>query len=179
MRAIKSLPDAQKAINELLDFKDKLSSKSWDLHGLRITNAGAAQDDTDYVIKSQLGQLVGAQPPADQFYTQVFETTGAVSDGDKSPPFVVQSGREGFPYLVWIAATNPPTTDASVNIQLNGFNLLTVDLVLPAASGGPVTSALFVTPKPKLGTLSKLILNVIHGGGASLMSVGLVVKRLN
>lgn len=177
MRIVKTIPDVQKVLNELLDWKSKLESKSWDFHGLRITNAGNSVDGQDYVCKSEIKQYIGAQISSGQAYTQVFSVSSSPADGEVSPPFVVQSGREGYPIVAWVAAINGPSSDVcKVNIQYAGANLLASDLTLTAGSQGPVSTSTFNQPKPKLGTTSFLNAIVNKSSGVSLLSIGLVIQ---
>ncbi len=177
MRAVKTIADVQKVLNELLDFKGKLESNSWDMHGLRITNAGNSKDQQDYVCKSELQQFVTAAVPKEQFYTQVFSVSSSPADGESSPPFVVQSGREGYPFIAWVAAINGPTSAiCKVNIQYGGTKILSSDLQLAIGSQGPVSTSQFTNPKPKLATNSFLNAIVDISGGVSLLSIGLVIQ---
>lgn len=177
MRTVKTIADVQIVLNELLDFKAKLLTKSWDLRGLRITNAGVSVDPQDYVTKGELQQFVSARVPQDQYYTQVFSVSSAPADGEFSPPFVVQAGREGYPYFAWVAAINAPSSAiCKVNIQLAGTNILSSDLQLPIGAQGPVSSAQFINPKPKIGTKAFMNAVVNKAGGVSLLSIGLVIQ---
>ena len=54
MRIINSFEDVQRALNELNDKLDKLSMRSIDMHGNRITNAGFSRDKKDYVTREEL-----------------------------------------------------------------------------------------------------------------------------
>lgn len=177
MRIVKTIGDVQIVLNQLLDWKSKLESKSWDMHGLRITNAGVSIDPQDYVTKSELKSYIGAVPVVDTTYTQVFSLSSSPSDGEVSPPFVVQKGREGFPIVAWVAAINAPSTAiCKVNIQYGGNSILPVDLELPIGSSGPVSTSTFVDPRPKLGTTSFMNAVVTTSGGVSLISIGLVIQ---
>ena len=57
MTKIRTLEDAQKAINELFQFVDSMKSRNIDLTGRRIINAGASRDENDYVTREELGLI--------------------------------------------------------------------------------------------------------------------------
>ncbi len=54
MRVVKDIHDVQIVLNELLDWKNLLETKSNDMHGLQIKNVGAATADSDAVILTQV-----------------------------------------------------------------------------------------------------------------------------
>lgn len=58
MRAIKSLDDVQTVLKDLDNFKSRMESQVWDLHGRQIKNGGLATDPNDFVLLRQLGQPV-------------------------------------------------------------------------------------------------------------------------
>lgn len=59
MKSIKSLEEAQQAINELQNRIDLISSKNWDFHQRRIVNAHPSVDPYDYVVRKELDQIGG------------------------------------------------------------------------------------------------------------------------
>jgi hypothetical protein len=59
MRKVSSISDIQIVLNDLLNWKDLLTSKAKDQRGLQIKNAGDATDPTDLVTLRQL-PIIGA-----------------------------------------------------------------------------------------------------------------------
>jgi hypothetical protein len=177
LREIKSLQDVAIILRELTSWKDRLTTKNWDLHGLRITNASPGVASTDYATVSQLPSLSQQTSSVDQYYTAVFTKGGVVVIGDIIPSFVVGPNREGAPIEVWLAAENAPSTgDLQINMTINGVNLLTSALTLPSGQKGPVFTSLFAQ-NSKLGKHMKVIPTIVNDGSASAVSIGLVVKR--
>jgi hypothetical protein len=179
MRAIKSLDDVQIVLRELLDWKSLKTTKDWDFRGLRITNASPARDPNDYVILSQLKNPASPGISSNESYTQVWESPGQVTTGDLINAFVVGLGREGTPNQVWVTArVAPVSSDFSINISVDGNNLLQTPLILPISQTLPVFSSNFVSPTPQIGLGATIFPVIINGDGAvSLVSMGLVVKR--
>ena len=197
MRIINTLADAQKVINELLDWKSLLSTKDWDFHQLKITNAADGVADRDYVTVEQLNNskttldtitkvIVANQD--DQFYTIVFSKDGTVFTGDESAAYIVGSGREGTPVQVWLACESAPTSAVlSINITFTFINpvtsavttasLLQTSLTIPVSSTTRVFASNFTVPTPTLGNGVKINKVIVSGGDAAYVSVGLVVKR--
>lgn len=175
---MKDIPDIQRALNELFGWKDKLTTKPWDFHQLRITNAAPATDPNDYVILAQVPvvpkQIATSVPP----YTIVFESGTVVTAGLKvSAPFVAGRGRTGRPTQVWLWATNPPTSGPlAINVQINGQQLLANDLVLNVGDLVPAISSTFVVPNQKIGYLSVVNPTVTSVGGAGLIAIGIVTQ---
>src|SRR6266478_6122153 len=97
MRAVKSLDDAQIVINELLNWKSKIETKDWDFHQLKITNAGPAVNNNDYVIKSQLPAVNESSGQSAQDYTIVFSNSTTVADGDVFAEYIFGKDRVGYP----------------------------------------------------------------------------------
>lgn len=175
MRIVKDIPDIQRALNELFGWKDKLTTKPWDFHQLRITNAAPALDPNDYVILSQIPTPVAQTPGRVPPYTIVFTPPGVITVGTGAP-FVAGRGRSGIPIQVWLAAQNKPTSGPlSINININGTQLLSTDLTMNPGDDSPVISSTFASSikLPYLGTMVPLISSV---GGAALVSIGVVIR---
>lgn len=176
MRIVKDLPDVQRALNELFAWKDKLITRPWDFHQLRITNASPGVDPNDYAIMSQLPKIPAAVPQRVPPYTIVFNPTGIITIG-RGAPFIAGRGRSGIPIQVWLAAQNKPTSGPlSINIEINGQQLLDNDLTMNVGDTSPVISSTFVSSSqkvPYLGTVTPLISAV---GGAALVSIGVVMQ---
>lgn len=153
-----------------------------DMSNLRIKSLADPKDDLDSVnlrtLKKFGGQITTTTTDAvsKDAYTIVFSKDSTLLAGEVTPPFVVGVDRLGAPEEAWICAEVAPTADAAINFTANGARLLTVDLVLPAGSIGPV----FATGFRSVSTFAHgtVVLPVITaGGGADLVSLGLVVRR--
>lgn len=183
-RRIQTIEDAERAINELLIFKEQLFSNGLNLKGKRVVNAGQSVDQSDYVTKSEL--VIPKIPTfthKDQFYTAVFTNDGTVTTGQEIDSYVVGRGREGTPVQVWLRANGPPNgADLVVNINYNfdtvDHMLLSEDLILPDGEKGPVMSFNVVTPMPQFGSLYYFKPVIVSGGTASLVSIGVVIQRI-
>lgn len=183
--AIKTLDDAKIAIQKLQNWQQQFQAVPLDYHGLRITNAGNSVDQQDYVTRNELLGLSGTGSAAKQHYTAVFDLQGVAMTGDLTPSFVVQTGREGIPISAWVTATTaPPSGDFIADIYYqgtqatSGTKILSASLDLPEGSTSVVVNNQFILPAPTLGTLTKIWVQVVNGGGASLVSVGLVIQRM-
>lgn len=176
MRTVKDLKDVQIVLNELLDWKTKLSTQNQDFHKLKITNAAPATDQNDYVILSQLPTVTPPQSQRDHHYTIVLSKDGTPSDGDVTPPFRVAKERAGIPTQVWISAIVAPTDDAFFMVQRNGVDILPVNLKLPKTVTDVLSSQL-VSPVPNFAASDKITAKVITASGVSQVSIGIVVKR--
>lgn len=177
MRKVNSIQDVQIALNELFSFKDKFTTKDWNNSGLRITNAGAGKDPSDYAIMAQLPNLPVMAKPAEIRTTIVFESPANLTIGSAiSPPYVVGTGRTGRPTQVWLWGTKLPTTGScSINVNINGNPLLVDNLTLNPSDTVPVVSSTFNTPLKHLGLLDVVTPLVASIGGAGLISIGIVV----
>jgi hypothetical protein len=187
MRAnsIKNLDDVRIAIQKLQNWQQTFQNSPLDYHGLRITNAGNSVDGQDYVTRNELLGQQGTGATAKQHYTAIFDLQGVAMTGDLTPSFVVQTGREGIPISAWVTATIPPPSGdfiADIYYQgtqvSSGTKILSSSLDLPEGSTAVIVDNQFVLPAPTLGTLTKIWVQVVNGGGASLVSVGLVIQRL-
>ena len=183
--SIKSLADAQKVLQQLQNWQNQFNTTPLNYNGLRITNAGDAINPQDYVTLNQLQKQLTAPTSPNQHYAIVWDIQGVANNGDNSPPYAVLPGREGVPTYAWVASTVPPPSgDFTVNILYEGTqmtagaNILTTPLDLPQGSTSVIQSSQFILPTPTLGTWTKLWINVVNAGGASLVAVGLVVKRI-
>lgn len=198
MRSVTDIPGVQKVLKQLLDWQTLLTTKNWDFHQLRITNAGDAVDDRDYVT---LEQLKAAKTTLDditkvinsnrdsQFYTIVFSANGVVLDGDVTPGFIVGTGREGIPTQVWVCCEGAPTGDLTINVSITyispidssaavALSILTLPLHLLSGTVIRTFSSTFIDPLPKFGNGAKINGMVVTGSGASDVSIGVVVKRI-
>lgn len=197
MRTVRSLEDVQKILKDILDWKDRISTKDWDFHQLKITNAADGVSPRDYVTVEQLkdskvtnddiNKLIKSGQP-DQNYTIVLSKDGVVVTGENSPPYIVGTGREGIPTQVWLAAEVAPTSaNLTINVQVtytnpgdnaqNSFNLLLTDLVLPVGQTLRVFTSTFITPLPAFGNGVKINKVITSGGNAAYVSIGIVVRR--
>lgn len=190
MRIVRSLPDVQKVLNELLDFKSRFETRDLDLGGRRVRNAGTSLDKDDYVTRKEL------PPPApeipglvEQPCTIYFSTDSTVTTGQNIP--AAGCGRTiGFsPIEVWMYTKVAPTTaDLVINVQLQQknplgpditpFSILDDDLTLSMGSVGLVSSRTLITPPPKFGEYSMIWPIIVSGGDAAVVTIGVVCKRI-
>lgn len=180
MRVVKDQKDIQAAFNELFDWKDKLTAKSWDFHGLRITNASPSIDEHDYVTRGELSKTQQQALVTNKHYAIIWSKAGTVATGQVIPCYNVTRDRVGKPVDVWARIASiggvAPSVALTLNIYVNGTFLLTSDLTIPIGSKGPVHSSQFVSPLPSLG-LDVEIIASITGGDATNLSIGLVVEE--
>jgi hypothetical protein len=167
----------QQALNQLFSWKDKLSTSDWDFHGLSITNASPGVNPNDYATLSQIPVQPTIPKTKTKYYTIVWESVGVVVPGSLvCPTFYAGTGRTGIPTEVWMGATVPPTTGPlSINININGNQLMPNNLVLNVGDPVPAVSKTFNIPAQKLGLLMPALPLIVSGGGASLVSIGLVI----
>lgn len=191
MRVVKSIPDVQRALNELFSLYDTLKGKNLDLNQRKVQNAAPATRNGEYVTFEQLPTITHpVTKHKDQFYTIVWDKEDVVANDEITTTFIVGNGREGSPHQAWVVSEGPPTTDdLSINIQYTYYDvisgteipttvdLLTIDLVLPMSTTKRVWSSTFKDPVPMLGNMAKLNGHIIISGGASVVSIGLVIKR--
>jgi len=74
MRTIKDIKDAEYALRELFDFRDKIEGKVWDLHKRQIKNVGPSSDDYDTVVRREL------QIAIHSINDMILEVKGEVTD---------------------------------------------------------------------------------------------------
>ena len=176
-RIIKTLQDAQAAINELQDWKDKLATASWDFHGLRITNAGPSKDANDYVIRSELTAPPPAIGSSNDVYTAVF-TSDAPTDSDILPAYIAGTNRDGTIIQVWCRTKGPPSGgNFSIDPSINNTKLLTTPLIVPSGSALTAVSNAFISPLPAIGYLTEISGIVNTASSATLVTMGVVVRR--
>lgn len=178
MRAVTSFQDVQIVLNKLLNWQSQITTQDWNRNGLRITNAAPAINQNDYVILSQLPTIPASGGTTQTTVTIVFSSTGSVSIGQSSAPYVVGRGRAGAtPWEVHLVATTPPSGGPlTANLQLNGVNLLATDISLPSGQTTPVVSSNFLAPVPNLPYLGTIVPTITAANGAALVTISLVVK---
>lgn len=178
MRTIRDLRDAQLAITELLDWKERFQTKDLDLRQLRIRNAAPGVNPDDYVTVSQLPEFKPVEFDKTSYHTIVFSKDGVVSDTDIIPWYIVGRERDGVPVEVIVTArTAPSSGNLSINLQLNGNYILTDPIVLSSGQTGPIRSSSFINPLPILGYEHKLNPVILLAGGAGSVTVELVIRR--
>lgn len=182
MREIDNLKDARVIVKELSQWKDRISSKNQDLKGLKIQNAGDATDPGDYVTLRQLSSLLPTITTPNQHFSIPFSSVGVVSVGQISAPFIVGSDRVGNPSAISVAvptmAQAPTGGPLTINLTLNGIDMLAVPLVLNTGTEGPIFSSQFISPLPKLAVGYKIVPKIIAAGGASFVTIQLYVTRI-
>lgn len=176
MRVFKTQDEIQTVLNQILDTLDLQRSKDWDFHGLRIKNASPSKDPYDYVVRKELTPASTLNTVNVAEYTIVI-TRDTPADGEESPPYFAGVDRDGNIIDVWVGSTVAPTTNCSVNFNINGSPLLNSDIILPSGSTGPVHSGDLVSPIPKIGKDTRVTMIVTTAGGVELLSGGVIVRR--
>lgn len=204
MRVIKTLADVQIILRQILDWQSNRDSKDWDFKGLRIKNASASKDPSDYVIRSELHPTSLAAPPvtsapqtqaqvsnppssssgnsnsggdAEQDYTIVFSIDGP-TDAYETPAYVGGRNRDGVFIDIWVTANGAPLVNpASLNFNVNGAPLLSTDVQIPAGSTDVIHSSQMVSPLPVMGLDTKVTMQVNTASGVTFLSGGIVVRR--
>lgn len=186
MRKANDLSQAQLILNQLNNQQNVQNSKPLDRKGLQIKNLGAATAPSDAVTLGQLADLVQSQiqssvPRAVQtadHYTMIWSNQGAPQVGDLLQPYcVVSANRVGIPLYCWLACNGITNLNGpiSIQMQLNGLNILKNTLVLSQGSKGPVQTSAFVG-NPKFGVGAALVPVIVAAGGQAAVSIGLVVQ---
>lgn len=178
MRIVKSFADVQKILNEILDWKASLGSKSLDLHGNRITNAGASIDANDYVTKAEI-PVPNVVSPGDPHVFTIVYSNDSVSDGYIFPPYVAGKDRSGYAQDTWVVGLTNLTQPCTVQFAIDGNNLLDAPLLIKIGQKGPIHSSNFVSSIPKIGLSSVVVCTVVTAGDISGFSAGIVVNRQN
>lgn len=189
MRSIVTLDDVKIVLRELTDWKDKLTTKAWDLHGLQIKNGGSATDPADFVVLSQIPTIVAQQASINtNIYTQVWTDSGAVSITDNIPAFVAGKGREGIPTQIWVFARQPPSSGPltiqvmygpifdGMGHQIGDKAMLQTPLSLPQGQTVPAATSKFVSPMQKMAGLAYCYPVIQAAGSAGVVSIGMVVN---
>jgi hypothetical protein len=175
---IKTLQDCQTAFNTLFAWYTRMTTSPQNCNGFRITNVGAGQQPNDVAIMSQLPIIPSTPTPKKKYYTLIWNSVGAVSVGSAvCPTDYIGKDRTGYPIQVWMGATIPPTTGPlAMNFLVNGNQLMPNNITANPGDQLPVVSSTFNLPAQKLGYLMSVLPIVASAGGASLVSIGLVVQ---
>lgn len=184
IREIRNPQQLQNAINSILDYIAKYpQGQSWDFKGNRITNAGPSVNANDYVTRGEIPTLVAplitsnATNQSQGFYTAVFNPPDGTPDGTNSPAYVVGLGRSGVPNQAWLGCTGAPNANnLTANILYQGNPILQTNLEILEGNTTTVITSTFVIPVPTLAQLSSLQMQLVTGGGATGISMGLVVR---
>lgn len=188
-KQIKTLEDAQRTINDLYGQLENLRTKSQDLHGNRVTNAGDAQDPQDYVTLAQITAKNITPETEYRYRTIVLTKDGTVTTGEDSPGDIIGDGIDGTPHQVWVCCEpgfEPSGGDLIINVAWTRYasdgtptttNLLTSDLHLPSGTSNRVFSSSFASPVPKLAVGAKINKVIVAGHNAGYVSIGLVIKN--
>lgn len=177
-RNVTSFQDCQAAFRELYAWKTKLETKDWDFKGLKIKNAGAGVDPTDYATLNQIPTLPATPKKAKENYTIVWESVGTIVVGSMvAPTYYAGRHRTGKIVEVWLGATNVPTTGPlTINLNLNGVQLLANNLTLNVGDTPPALTTAFTNPGVKIGLRNPILPLIVSVGGASLVSIGCIVE---
>ncbi len=184
MRIVRNFRDVQLAFNELFEFKDKTANKAPDMAGRQIKNGAPSSSPTDFVIQSELTQVRNEPTDFKYEFAAIFSKEDP-SDDDFSPPYFVGRDRDGELSEVWLSAVNGPSGgDLSIQVYLDyedgitdPFVILDEPLIIADGDTVSVWTSKFIDTYPKAPIRSKLYVHVITSGGASLISVGVIIKR--
>lgn len=138
IRTVKSIEDVNNSLREIYDFMDRWDTKTIDLGGRRVKNAGMSKDPFDYVVRRELERFEGAAEPAKQKkqavpssianYDKVTFGIAVQADlevgDDLTPPFIWTNERESKPPTLIALACNiiPSGQDAVIDIRLKRPN---------------------------------------------------------
>jgi hypothetical protein len=175
MRVVKNFNDVNVVVKQLQDQLSQLTTKNIDMGKRRVVNASASVDQNDYVIKSELPVIPPTAKPKTQHYSIVFNPP-ATAGTSIVPPFIVDPSRAGYPLSCRVAVTNEGATDFKGNFTVNGHQLLTSDIIVPAGTFGPVTSSLFNQPIPKFSSDDLILCTITDPGGTSLITMQIYVR---
>jgi len=188
MRAVRGFEDVSIILKEVFDWKDRLSTKDWDFRGLRIKNAAPAVDPNDYVTLKQLKNEPVSIRHNPQHFTIVWTKETPTID-DVPEAYCFGPGREGSPVELWVVARGAPTSDdLSINIEYSQSGILndplkrvlllpTLEpLVLLQGQSLRVFTSTFRNPVPKFSRHDVIYPTLLSIGGATSVSIGLVVK---
>lgn len=179
MRQAKDQDGNNRIFREIQNFIDRFRTQNLDMGGKKIINAGAGTAANDYATIGQLPRIPDFPREKDQFYEIVWNNDGPITNDQVISSYIVGKGREGVPLSVYICTddTGIPSADCSVNLSLDGVNILDDDLVLPLGEHGPVFASNFIDPLPKLPSLARIKPIIVEAGGASFVTICLTVKR--
>jgi hypothetical protein len=164
MRALRDTKDVQLVLKELMDWKDKLTSKDWNFTGLRIRNASPSLDDYDYVVRKELKDSTSQTVNVSNLYSICFQSNGTTlaSGTNVASSYIVGLGREGIVVKVYISLNSDQVAAGDIIVMptLNGVALLKNNLVLPA--GSVTTFSSYTTqPNPRIKEMDLLNLDII------------------
>lgn len=132
MKSIRTVQEAQAAINELYNRLDTLSVKNWDRHQTRIVNAHPSVEPYDYVVRKELDEWgKGEERVVDQGlgYSPCVFGIGVGSSG------VILTGTDVCPHFISLytlqpsiclfkVKTAPTVTPILVQVYKNGTTAL-------------------------------------------------------
>lgn len=189
MRIVKSIPDVQKALNELFNYVDRDKSKTLDMKGRQIKNGAPSTDPSDFVTRSELSGSSQSWGVTKYEYTIVF-SKDSPTDDDFSPPFFIGLERDGFPAEVWLSPLRfPNSADLTIDILVDyedgddPVSILpmgdteTEYLTIKNGDLKSVWTSKFRDPYPKFPLRAKFYVHVVTAGGAEMISIGVIVKR--
>lgn len=98
-------------------------------------------------------------------YALIFAFDGFPADGFTSPIATINQRRDGRrPFIVSFTCTSAGSTDVHGNILINGVNLLSSDIIIPAGQTGPIYATVFALPSTLgVGTAVQAVI-VLSGG---------------
>ncbi len=176
MRRINSIEDAQKAINELLDWKELHSSKDWDMRGLRISNASDGTKPQDYATVAQLPKIIQPEEVIkDLDYGIYWSKEGFASVGDLIPAGIIGKGREGKPHQIHLTARGVGSFSITLYTKQVGQDPIAIGDA--TWSSNVSTTSTFELPTPTLGYLHTVYPDITAVNGAASPTVLLIVRR--
>lgn len=189
MRNVTNFDDCNVLFREVFGELDKLRSQDIDMQKRRVVNASPSQKTYDYVVRKELLDIIGKGGGTESvtqtttsggLYGIVFTTAGTAKTGVYvSGPYIFK--RRSVSVVSCVSAITPPSSgDATFNLAHNGVAILNNDITLPttAASLEVVSSIDFVSGSITFEVDDTLVLNVTNGGGASKVTVELIVREL-
>lgn len=177
------LNDRIQSINDALKlYVQNPATSDVDLGSQRIINLADPKDDLDGVNLRSLrkfagtgGQQTVAGSGSSGPYCLYLMFDGFPDDGQTSPIATINRLRDGrAPVIMSMTATLAGSSDVHGKLIVDGANLLTEDLVLPAGQLGPVYSSKFaLTAALRIGQGVQAI--VVQSGGAAQVTMELAL----
>lgn len=168
------------AIKRCLDFVEQFAKRNLNINGNRVTNAGDAIDNSDYVTLAQLKKLVPTVTTVVDYRTIVW-SNASDSLEDDLPWYRFGLHLDSKPIELWIKCDIAPISDTLIldlqyaaSEEQSATSILNTPITLQIGDSFDVTSSFDSSIFAEGGIIRPLI---TQGGGASNVSIGLVVQR--
>jgi len=165
MRALRDLQDVKLVLKELIDWKDRLTSKDWNFTGLRITNASPSKDDYDYVVRKELVSAIPSTTNPKYLYSICFQSNGeTLAPGTNvSSSYIVGLGREGIIVRTYISLNPDQTATSNIIVRpsFNGADILSSSFLTLPAGSRTAYSSYIVQPNIRLQELDLINLDIV------------------